>query len=55
MGGHGPLYLSAISDNRVWISKRTRVPLKSEAHLDSGQIGLTTYRYDNVHPPAGMN
>lgn len=43
------------SDNRLWISKRSGLPLKTEAHLQSGATVLETFQYDNVQVPPGVN
>ncbi|HEY5290447.1 MAG TPA: hypothetical protein VIJ59_10495 [Caulobacteraceae bacterium] len=41
------------SDNRLWISKETGLPLKSEAHLEGGSVVDQVFNYDNVTAPAG--
>jgi hypothetical protein len=41
------------SDNRLWVSKDTGLPLKSEAHLEGGEIVAQVFEYDNVTAPIG--
>jgi hypothetical protein len=41
------------SDNRLWVSKATGLPVKSEARMREGTI-TQTFRYDGVEAPAGV-
>jgi hypothetical protein len=43
-----------VSDNRLWISKHSGLPLRTEARLQSGTTVLETFRYDNVQAPPGV-
>jgi hypothetical protein len=43
-----------VNDNRLWISKSSGLPLKTESHLQSGTSVLQTLKYDNVQAPAGV-
>ena len=43
------------SNNRLWISKATGLPVKTEAVLTGGMTISITFRYDNVRLPAGAN
>jgi outer membrane lipoprotein-sorting protein len=43
------------SNNRLWISKATGLPLKTEAVLTSKTTISITFRYDNIKPPPGAN
>ena len=40
------------SDNRLWISKLTGLPLKIETHLADGGVGAQHMRYGGVTAPA---
>lgn len=40
------------SDNRLWISKLTGLPLKIETHLADGGVGVQHMRYAGVTAPA---
>ena len=42
-----------ISDNKLWVSKDTGLPLKTEARMQEGTI-TQTFRYDGVQVPAGV-
>jgi hypothetical protein len=42
-----------IVDSRIWISDSRGLPLKIEAHFESGMSFTSTVRYDNIQPPAG--
>lgn len=42
-----------IADNRIWISDRSGLPLKLEAHFQDGLTVTQTTRYDNIQAPAG--
>jgi outer membrane lipoprotein-sorting protein len=41
------------SDNKLWVSKATGLPVKSEARMREGTI-TQTFRYDGVEAPAGV-
>jgi hypothetical protein len=41
------------SDNKLWVSKTTGLPVKSEARMREGTIAQT-FRYDGVEAPAGV-
>jgi hypothetical protein len=40
------------SDNKLWVSKATGLPVKSEARMQEGTI-TQTFRYDGIQAPAG--
>jgi hypothetical protein len=42
----------SVSDNRVWISKATGLPMKTEIHIDGGAVDTETITYDGVTAPA---
>ncbi len=42
------------SDNRIWISDKTGLPLKAETRLQDGTTVSQSYRYDNIQPPPGV-
>jgi hypothetical protein len=45
------------SDARLWISKKSGLPLKSEIRIDGGNeiaIVADDFRYDNIEAPAGV-
>jgi hypothetical protein len=42
------------SDNRLWISVASGLPLKIETHLDTGGVSTQLIRYDNVTTPANV-
>jgi hypothetical protein len=42
-----------VSDNKLWVSKATGLPVKSEARMREGII-TQTFRYDGVEAPAGV-
>jgi hypothetical protein len=42
------------SDNRIWISKATGLPLKTDAHFKDGLTVAIAFKYDNIHPPADV-
>ena len=42
------------SDNRLWISVASGLPLKIETHLDTGGVSTQLIRYDNVTAPANV-
>ena len=42
-----------VSDNKLWVSKATGLPLKSEARMREGTI-TQTFRYDGITAPAGV-
>jgi hypothetical protein len=42
------------SETRFWISEKTGLPLKSEAHLSNGTVLADDFRYSNVEAPPGV-
>jgi hypothetical protein len=42
------------TDNRLWVSKRTGLPLKAEMRIGDGPPFTSTYTYDHVHAPEGV-
>jgi len=42
-----------VSDNKLWVSKDTGLPLKTEARMQEGTI-TQTFSYDGVVAPAGV-
>ena len=43
-----------VSDNRIWISDKTGLPVKSETQFQNGMTVTQSYRYDNIQPPVGV-
>ena len=41
------------SDNRLWVSTKIGLPLRSQAHVEGGEVVDQTFSYQGVTAPAG--
>lgn len=41
------------SDNKLWVSERSGLPLRAESHSEEGTTVLQTFRYENIEAPNG--